>query len=81
MRHAGESLAQALQHIERRRVVQRCQRRDRLDQGQIGVVDQNGVVQIGTAVHDAVAECRDIAGKRAIGQGGQGLHRRMRIGG
>ena len=81
LRHAGEPLAQPLQHVERRRVVQRGQRRNRLDPRQGRVIDQHGTIQVGTAMHDAVTERRDFAGQRAIRQLGQRLHRRMRIGG
>lgn len=81
VRHPGEPLPQSLQHIERRRVVQRRQRRNRLDLRQCRIIDQDRAVQIGAAMHDAMAESGYLARKRAVGQRGQRLHRRMWVGG
>jgi hypothetical protein len=61
MRHAGKPVAQALQDIERGRIVQRGERRHRLDWFQRRVVDQNGAIQVGTAMHDTVAKRGDFA--------------------
>jgi hypothetical protein len=81
MRDSGEPFAQTFQHVQRRGIVQWGERRNRLDLGQDRVIDQDGAVQVGAAMYDAVAECRDVSGQRAIGQIGQSLHRRVWIGG
>ena len=81
LRHSGKPLPQTLQHIQRGRIVQRRQRRDRLDPIERGVIGQHRAIEVGAAVHDAVPERSDLSGQRTFRQFRQRLHRFMRIGG